>query len=248
MFPFAAVALVAAACASQNSDSGQRLAGIEGRLAQLESRLGPDASPAPEAPMDSDAGTEVLADASIARVVKHAGAGTPTERVAACKSAVEQQCAEQVREESVQQRRKENGGFAWVERDVLPRADSTPQGRACVQRMTKECDTAPPRDKRLEWLDAQLAPGKKDEKLTREIRGLIAKKTGARPEALDVECATQFCRMDAKLFERGPIALLDLDNHFDGGMTSDGRYWYATRRGYQLSSGPSVRNPYWGRP
>jgi hypothetical protein len=38
---------------------------------------------------------------------------------------------------------------------------------------------------------------------------------------------------------KGPI-ILDLDNHFDGGMTSDGRCWYAIRRGYQLSSRPAA--------
>lgn len=223
--------LVAAACATQSSDSG-RLAAMEDRLARLERRLQPDAPP-----------PEAMADAST--TVADAGAALPVRsKPVDCERVAEQTCAEEVQEAELDGRRSDGGGFAWVDRTALPRADSTPAGRQCLTRVRKQCEAPPGRDEKLEWLDAQLKDGSRDEKLTREVRAVIAKKSGMPPDQLDVACTTQFCRMDAKPFLNGALALRDLGEEFDGAMSSSGSHWYAMRRGYSVSSRPAGRNPY----
>ena len=224
---------VAAACAGQSADSGQRLASLEGRLSRLEKLLAPDAASASDASLDEASATVSDGDASSIAVRETSDAShEATTPLADCKSAAEHQCAERVWMDRVGQQRARDGGLRWVQTEPRPRADSTPAGRACLQRELKQCEQVGRREPTFDWLDAQLVPGKKDVTLTNEIRTRIAKLTGVPVDSLDVQCAIQFCRLgpNTLAFDAGTEALGDGFSRY----MMDGQTWYAVRRGYQV--------------
>jgi hypothetical protein len=223
------------ACATTSADPGPRLSALEERLTRLEERLA-------HAPDASESGAPVEPDASVpvANVSRRAtpgpwDAGDPVQRLADCKKDIERRCTHRIAQARAEQERARKKGFGWIDHSSTPALDSTPAGRACLEQESKTCERLVERDKQLEWLDAQLVPGKRDEKITKEIRERVAGKLGVPAESLDIACAAQFCRLGWPVPDAGhDYPFRFLGDEFGGGMQDGGGYWYALRRGYEL--------------
>jgi hypothetical protein len=234
-----AACVLGAACASQSPDFSQRFSAIEGRLDRLESPATPDASVA--APIEDASVPVELEDVYVSPIRSYSDdsgrvvldPAAQAAEIATCKAYVPARCSEELARAQMDKQRKQKANSPrWIQRGPPVAADKTPEGRACIQRENQQCDERSQRGKVFVWLDAQLAPGKRDEKFTSEIRSRIAQELGVAPESLDVACAPQFCRLGAGVRGSQKATML-LHDEFGGGIV-DRVYEYRMRRGFEL--------------
>lgn len=223
---------IAVACATRSTDSGPRLSAIEERLTRLEGLLAPDAG---TLPLVQDAGLEATEPSYFSQLHPFDGGFNfdPARYVAECKRSVEERCAQELTQSRLAEERARRRGFGWIETGPTQTPDATAAGRACLERERASCERRGQREKVFEWLDAQLVPGKRDEKLTSEIRERVAKHLGAPADKVDVVCAPRFCR-----FGPGFTHLhfrVAVGDDFGSSLTEGNRYVYWMRRGFELS-------------
>lgn len=239
-----AACVLGAACASQSPDFSQRLSAIEGRLDRLESSSTPDASVTP--PIEDASAPVASMDALFRRAITRParpgdGGYFPTDpaaqasEIASCKAYAPTRCTEELTQARLALQQRQPGKKPrWIQSGPPVAADSTPAGRACIQRVSQECEQRFQRDKTLMWLDAQLEPKKRDEKFTSQVRAQLAEKLGVAPESVDVACAQQFCRFGGDV-RNNPRGLLQSLDGFAPHGTSDSEYLYRMRQGFELA-------------
>jgi hypothetical protein len=186
------------ACGGQSADTASRLAGIEERLARLET-AGGDAGAQDASLQDSPADGP-------APIVFPPETGSS--RVALDPQSVKEQCEDRARAACLHEARQSrdanpSGAFAWTTEPEAGAEETSPLWRQCMASRRKQCqanaqahERRQQRERdRIRWLDAQLTPDKLDAKFTAEMQQRYAGLNNTAPATGDVACSAKFCRI-----------------------------------------------------
>lgn len=194
-------------CAGGTGESPGRFAAMEARLARLEALMSPDAEatgPIGDAgalgPLeDASAGaSRVRVDAAATRDA----AQVPDDAFADCLANAERMCSTQGNWDRIRSQRSPDGGFAWIQTEPVPPADSTSAGRACLRKERASCSRIRKAVEREEqmgaWLDAQLTPDRIDHAFSDAVTARIENEGRLPKGSTEVLCTVEFCRIRSK--------------------------------------------------